>query len=155
MSEAPRDPLAGLYQELILEHAKRREGEGPIEPFDAERFLRNPTCGDEIRLRVRLDGAGDERHVDALGWEGQGCSISQASASVLAEQAPGLSVADARERIEAMRALLRSRGASEPDEELLGDAVAFAGVARFPMRVKCAMLAWVALEEALTELDAR
>ena len=145
------DPLAGLYQELILEHAQRREGEGAIEPFDAERFLRNPTCGDEIRLRVRLrEGA-----VDALGWEGQGCSISQASASVLAEQAPGLSVADARERIEAMRALLRSRGAAEPDEELLGDAVAFAGVARFPMRVKCAMLAWVALEEALTELDAR
>ncbi len=145
------DPLAGLYQELILEHAKRREGEGAIEPFDAERFLRNPTCGDEIRLRIRVrDGA-----VDALGWEGQGCSISQASASVLAEQAPGLSVADARERIEAMRALLRSRGADEPDEELLGDAVAFAGVARFPMRVKCAMLAWVALEEALTELDLR
>ncbi|MFA4841742.1 MAG: SUF system NifU family Fe-S cluster assembly protein [Agrococcus sp.] len=151
MSQAARDPLAGLYQELILEHAKRREGEGAIEPFDAERFLRNPTCGDEIRLRVRLrEGA-----VDALGWEGQGCSISQASASVLAEQAPGLSVADARERVEAMRALLRSRGAEEPDEELLGDAVAFAGVARFPMRVKCAMLAWVALEEALTELDAR
>jgi len=155
MSEAPRDPLAGLYQELILEHAKRREGEGAIEPFDAERFLRNPTCGDEIRLRVRLDGAGDERQVDALGWEGQGCSISQASASVLAEQAPGLTVAEARVRIEAMRALLRSRGADEPDEQLLGDGVAFAGVAKFPMRVKCAMLAWVALEEALTELDAR
>lgn len=155
MSQAARDPLAGLYQELILEHAKRREGEGAIEPFDAERFLRNPTCGDEIRLRVRLEGAGDERQVDALGWEGQGCSISQASASVLAEQAPGLTVAEARVRIEAMRALLRSRGAEEPDEELLGDGVAFAGVARFPMRVKCAMLAWVALEEALTELDAR
>ena len=154
MSE-PRDPLAGLYQELILEHAKRREGEGRIEPFDAERFLRNPTCGDEIRLRVRLGDADDARRVDALGWEGQGCSISQASASVLAEQAPGLTVADARERIDAMRALLRSRGPEEPDEALLGDAVAFAGVARFPMRVKCAMLAWVALEEALTELDAR
>ncbi|ROR66101.1 Fe-S cluster assembly sulfur transfer protein SufU [Agrococcus jenensis] len=145
--EAPRDPLAGLYQELILEHAKRREGEGSIEPFDAERFLRNPTCGDEIRLRVRLDGDA----VDALGWEGQGCSISQASASVLAEQAPGLTVAEAHERIEAMRELLRSRGGVEPDEALLGDAVAFAGVARFPMRVKCAMLAWVALEEALDQ----
>ncbi|MGM1028692.1 MAG: Fe-S cluster assembly sulfur transfer protein SufU [Actinomycetota bacterium] len=155
MTEAPRDPLAGLYQELILEHAKRREGEGLLEPFDAERFLRNPTCGDEIRLRVRVTGAGDDRHVDALGWEGQGCSISQASASVLAEQAPGLPVTDARDRIEAMRALLRSRGAVEPDEELLGDAVAFAGVAKFPMRVKCAMLAWVALEEALMEIDLR
>lgn len=155
MSDAPRDPLAGLYQELILEHAKRREGEGLIEPFDVERFLRNPTCGDEIRLRVRLEGDADGRRVDALGWEGQGCSISQASASVLAEQAPGMTVAQARERIDAMRALLRSRGPAEPDEELLGDAVAFAGVAKFPMRVKCAMLAWVALEEALTELDAR
>lgn len=155
MSDAPRDPLAGLYQELILEHAKRREGEGLIEPFDAERFLRNPTCGDEIRLRVRLEGDAEGRRVDALGWVGQGCAISQASASVLAEQAPGVTVAHARERIEAMRALLRSRGPAEPDEELLGDAVAFAGVAKFPMRVKCAMLAWVALEEALTELDAR
>lgn len=148
------DPLAGLYQELILEHAKRRVGEGEIEPFGAERFLRNPTCGDEIRLRVRLDGAGDAAQVDALGWVGQGCSISQASASVLAEEAPGLTVAEVRERIEAMRELLRSRGAVEPDEELLGDAVAFAGVAKFPMRVKCAMLAWVALDEALTELGA-
>lgn len=145
------DPLAGLYQELILEHAKRREGEGLIEPYDAERFLRNPTCGDEIRLRVRLE----DGRIAALGWEGQGCSISQASASVLAEEAPGLPVADARERIEALRELLRSRGAAEPDEQLLGDAVAFAGVAKFPMRVKCAMLAWVALEEALLEAEAR
>ncbi|WP_347754438.1 Fe-S cluster assembly sulfur transfer protein SufU [Agrococcus sp. ProA11] len=149
------DPLAGLYQELILEHAKRRVGEGEIDPFGAERFLRNPTCGDEIRLRVRLDAAGDAARVDALGWVGQGCSISQASASVLAEEAPGLTVAEVRERIDAMRELLRSRGAVEPDEELLGDAVAFAGVAKFPMRVKCAMLAWVALEEALTELERR
>lgn len=145
------DPLAGLYQELILEHAKRREGEGLIEPYDAERFLKNPTCGDEIRLRVRLE----DGRIAALGWEGQGCSISQASASVLAEEAPGLALADARERIEALRELLRSRGAAEPDEQLLGDAVAFAGVARFPMRVKCAMLAWVALEEALLEAEAR
>ncbi|ERG63846.1 hypothetical protein L332_05090 [Agrococcus pavilionensis RW1] len=149
--QAPRDPLAGLYQELILEHAKRRSGEGVLEPADAERFLRNPTCGDEIRLRVRLDG----ETVDAVGWEGQGCSISQASASVLAEDVPGLTAAGARSRIEALRELLRSRGSVEPDEALLGDAVAFAGVARFPMRVKCAMLAWVALEEALDELDAR
>ncbi|WP_206448349.1 Fe-S cluster assembly sulfur transfer protein SufU [Agrococcus sp. KRD186] len=147
------DPLAGLYQELILEHAKLRAGEGEIEPFDAERHLKNPTCGDEVTVRVRLAGDGDEARVDALGWVGQGCSISQASASVLAEQAPGLTVAAVRERIEAMRELLRSRGAVEPDEALLGDAVAFAGVAKFPMRVKCAMLAWVALEEALAELD--
>jgi len=149
------DPLAGLYQELILEHAKLRSGEGELAPFDAERHLKNPTCGDEVTVRVRLAGEGDETRVDALGWVGQGCSISQASASVLAEQAPGLTVAAVRERIGAMRELLRSRGAVEPDEELLGDAVAFAGVAKFPMRVKCAMLAWVALEEALDEAEAR
>ncbi|WP_306233086.1 Fe-S cluster assembly sulfur transfer protein SufU [Agrococcus beijingensis] len=149
------DPLAGLYQELILEHAKRRAGDAVLDPFDAERYLKNPTCGDEIRLRVRLDGTGPQARVDALGWQGQGCSISQASASVLAEEAPGLTVAEAHERIEALRELLRSRGAAEPDEELLGDAVAFAGVAKFPMRVKCAMLAWVALEEALREIELR
>lgn len=144
------DPLAGLYQELILEHARLRSGEGLIDPFDAERHLKNPTCGDEVTVRIRLnDGV-----VDALGWTGQGCSISQASASVLAEAAPGLTVAEVRERIEAMRAMLRSRGALEPDEALLGDAVAFAGVAKFPMRVKCAMLAWVATEEALAEAGA-
>lgn len=149
------DPLAGLYQELILEHAKLRSGEGEIDPFDGQRHLKNPTCGDEVTLRVRLAGEGDAARVDALGWVGQGCSISQASASVLAEQAPGLTVAEVRRRIEAMRELLRSRGSVEPDEQLLGDAVAFAGVAKFPMRVKCAMLAWVALEEALAGLDAR
>lgn len=147
------DPLAGLYQELILEHARLRSGEGlidPFDPFDAERHLKNPTCGDEVTVRIRLnDGV-----VDALGWTGQGCSISQASASVLAEAAPGLAVAEVRERIEAMRAMLRSRGSVEPDEALLGDAVAFAGVAKFPMRVKCAMLAWVATEEALAEAGA-
>ena len=143
------DPLAGLYQELILEHAKLRSGEGEIEPYDAERHLKNPTCGDEVTVRVRLDG----ERVDALGWVGQGCSISQASASVLAETAPGLTVAQVRERIEALRELLRSRGAVEPDEALLGDAVAFAGVAKFPMRVKCAMLAWVALEDALVQAE--
>lgn len=150
------DPLAGLYQELILEHAKLRSGEGLIDPFDAERHLKNPTCGDEVTVRVRLaDVADGATRVEALGWIGQGCSISQAAASVLAEQAPRLTVAEVRERIGALRELLRSRGAVEPDEQLLGDAVAFAGVARFPMRVKCAMLAWVALEEALDELDAR
>lgn len=145
------DPLAGLYQQLILEHAKLRSGEGRIEPFDAERHLKNPTCGDEVTVQVRVR----EARVDALGWVGQGCSISQAAASVLAEAAPGLTVVEVRERIEALRELLRSRGSVEPDEQLLGDAVAFAGVARFPMRVKCAMLAWVALEDALAELDER
>lgn len=145
------DPLAGLYQELILEHSKRREGEGLIDPFDAERFDRNPTCGDEIQLRIRVGEAGV---ITDLGWDGQGCSISQASASVLAGLAPGLARDDLESRIEAFRELMRSRGNGVGDPEVLEDAVAFAGVSKFPMRVKCAMLAWTALERCLEQLKA-
>lgn len=144
------DPLASLYQELILEHSKRRDGEGLIDDFDAERFDRNPTCGDEIRLRIKVDEAGV---ISGFGWEGQGCSISQASASVLAGLASGLSRADLTNRIEAFRTLMRSKGEGVGDEELLEDAVAFAGVSKFPMRVKCAMLAWTALEGCFAQLD--
>lgn len=144
------DPLAGLYQELILEHSKRRDGEGLLEEFDAERFDRNPTCGDEIRLRIKVD---DEGVITGFGWEGQGCSISQASASVLAGLAPGLERADLERRIDAFRTLMRSRGEGVGDEELLEDAVAFAGVSKFPMRVKCAMLSWTALEGCLEQLQ--
>lgn len=143
------DPLAGLYQELILEHSKRRDGEGLLEEFDAERFDRNPTCGDEIRLRIKVDDGGV---ITGFGWEGQGCSISQASASVLAGLAPGLERADLESRIDAFRTLMRSRGEGVGDEELLEDAVAFAGVSKFPMRVKCAMLSWTALEGCLEQL---
>lgn len=143
------DPLAGLYQELILEHSKRRDGEGLIDPFDAERFDRNPTCGDEITMRIHVDEAGV---ITDLGWEGQGCSISQASASVLAGLAPGLERSDLEGRIRAFRELMRSRGTGVGDPEVLEDAVAFAGVSKFPMRVKCAMLSWTALERCLEQL---
>lgn len=145
------DPLAGLYQELILEHSKRRDGAGLLEDFDAERFDRNPTCGDEITLRIKVDDAGV---ITALGWDGQGCSISQASASVLAGLAPGLQREDLLARIDAFRELMRSRGSGVGDPEVLEDAVAFSGVGKFPMRVKCAMLAWTALEHCLEQLPA-
>ena len=153
--------LDTLYQQVILDLAKRRVGEGPLEPCDAAHFERNPTCGDELTMRIRVargadPGAGDDR-IDALAWQGDGCSISMASASALSELAAGATVADTRARIEAFRAMLRSRGGAEPSpevEDLLEDAVAFRGVARFVMRVKCAMLAWVALEAALREAEA-
>lgn len=146
--------LESLYQQLILDHARARTGEGELEPFDAERFEKNPSCGDELRLRVRLDGAGDEARIAAIGWVGDGCSISMASASIAVEQLVGRTVAEARAAIDAMRIMLRGRGAvSYADDsleaELIGDAVAFEGTARYVMRVKCAMLAWVALEAAL------
>ncbi|MCM3486841.1 Fe-S cluster assembly sulfur transfer protein SufU [Kocuria rosea] len=147
--------LDALYQEVILDHAKRRTGEGLAAPAPGhaagESHQYNPTCGDEITVRVELTPAPEcaEPVVRRIGWEGAGCSISMAAASVLAETAPGLTRAELLGLIGAFRELLRSRGTVEPDEELLGDAAAFAGVSRFAARVKCAMLGWVAAEEAL------
>ncbi|MGO2111427.1 MAG: Fe-S cluster assembly sulfur transfer protein SufU [Pseudoclavibacter sp.] len=162
--------LDSLYQQVILDHAKRRFGEGELHPHDAEHFERNPSCGDELTLRIRLgtcaqgtatdaDGTshGAGQFIEAVAWEGDGCSISMASASVLSELALGASVGETRERIEVFREMLRTRSGAEPSdevEELLDDAVAFRGVSKFVMRVKCAMLSWVALEAALRKAGA-
>ncbi|PPF44252.1 SUF system NifU family Fe-S cluster assembly protein [Pseudoclavibacter sp. AY1F1] len=141
--------LDGLYQQLILEHSKKRAGEGPLADADAEHFERNPSCGDEITVRVKLDEAGES--LSELAWQGDGCSISMASASVLSELAVGKSTTEIEELVAAFRLMLRTRDGSEPDEDLLEDAVAFQGVSKFVMRVKCAMLSWVALEASLKE----
>ncbi|WP_424465219.1 Fe-S cluster assembly sulfur transfer protein SufU [Pseudoclavibacter helvolus] len=141
--------LDGLYQQLILEHSKKRAGDGPLPDADAEHFERNPSCGDEITVRVKLDE--DGTGLAQLAWQGDGCSISMASASVLSELAVGKSTAEIEELVAAFRLMLRTRDGSEPDEDLLEDAVAFQGVAKFVMRVKCAMLSWVALEASLKE----
>jgi nitrogen fixation NifU-like protein len=134
-----------LYQEIILDHYKHPHGRGLREPFQAEAHHVNPTCGDELTMRVDLvDGA-----VADVSYEGMGCSISQASASVLHELMAGVTVDEALERHDAFAVLMAGRGQVEPDEELLGDAVAFAGVARYPARVKCALLAWMAFKDAL------
>ncbi|RKR76647.1 Fe-S cluster assembly sulfur transfer protein SufU [Frondihabitans australicus] len=147
------DALAGLYQQVILDHAKARTGDRPLPAADAEHFEKNPTCGDEITVRVTLEPGSDV--IRELAWQGDGCSISMASASVLAEMAPGLTLAELGERTDAFRALMRSKGQGEPDEELLGDAVVFEGVSKFVMRVKCAMLSWVAAEACSKELSVR
>ena len=141
--------LDGLYQQLILEHSKKRAGDGPLADADAEHFERNPSCGDEITVRVKLDE--DGTGLAELAWQGDGCSISMASASVLSELAVGKSTAEIEELVAAFRLMLRTRDGSEPDEDLLEDAVAFQGVSKFVMRVKCAMLSWVALEASLEE----
>jgi nitrogen fixation NifU-like protein len=135
-----------LYQEIILDHYKHPIGRGLREPFDAEAHHVNPTCGDEITVRVRM--AGDT--VADLSYEGQGCSISQASASVLHELVSGRELTEAVGRHEAFVELMQGRGAVEPDEDLLGDGIAFAGVARYPARVKCALLSWMAFRDATT-----
>jgi nitrogen fixation protein NifU and related proteins len=143
--------LDELYQQLILDHAKRRVGDGVVVEGGAEHFEKNPVCGDQLTMRVAVDGD----RVSAVGWEGDGCSISMASASVFSELTAGRSVDEVRASIAELRTMLRSRGTHEPDEELIGDGVAFQGVAKYVMRVKCASLAWVAAEACLLELDAR
>lgn len=138
--------LQNLYQELILDHSRTPHGFGLRGEIAAQSHQVNPTCGDEVTLQVHRAADGS---VEAIAWEGHGCAISQASASLLAELAEGLSVADLEVRIAAFRDAMRSRGKIEPDEELLGDAAALGGVSRYVARVKCAMLAWVAAEDAL------
>jgi nitrogen fixation NifU-like protein len=138
--------LDQLYQEIILDHYKRPHGRGLREPFDAQAHHVNPTCGDEVTVRVRLaDGV-----VDDVSYDGLGCSISQASASVLYDLVVGASVAASLDRHDAFARLMGGRGQVEPDEAVLQDAVAFAGVARYPARVKCALLAWMAYKDALS-----
>ncbi|MFF4618674.1 Fe-S cluster assembly sulfur transfer protein SufU [Nonomuraea jabiensis] len=135
-----------MYQELILEHYKHPQGRGLREPYDAEVHHVNPTCGDEITLRVKVDDGGKVLDVS---YDGQGCSISQAAASVLHELATGSTVEETLSVVDEFTRLMQGRGQVEADEEVLGDAVAFAGVAKFPARVKCALLSWMAYKDAV------
>jgi nitrogen fixation NifU-like protein len=139
-------PADALYQEIILDHYKQPRGRGLREPYAAEAHHVNPTCGDEVTVRVQLD----DSTVSDVSYQGQGCSISQAAASVLYELVRGRTVDEALTRHEAFAALMAGRGQVQADEKLLGDAVAFAGVARYPARVKCALLPWMAFKDALS-----
>ena len=137
--------LDGLYQEIILDHYKHPHGRGLRDPYGGEAHHVNPTCGDEITVRVAV--AGDGSLAD-ISYDGLGCSISQASASVLHELLRGSDPARAAGVQGAFVALMQGRGQVEPDEDVLGDAIAFAGVAKFPARVKCALLPWMAFKDA-------
>ncbi|SEN48955.1 SUF system NifU family Fe-S cluster assembly protein [Cryobacterium sp. TMT1-3] len=158
--------LQQLYQTIILEHSKARHGSGDLTPLAdavalgsasglrvAESHQINTSCGDEVTLRVSLRSGDGADSVAELVWTGDGCSISQASASILTDVLQGLSATEARALLDNFREMLRSRGKIEPDEEILGDAAAFGGVSRYPARVKCAMLPWVAFEAALIEAE--
>ncbi len=138
--------LNGLYQELILDHSRAPYGYGLREPIAAQSHQLNPTCGDEITLQMHRAPDGT---IEAVAWEGHGCAISQASASLFAELVEGMPEDEVIRRIDAFREAMRSRGRLEPDPELLGDATALGGVSKYVARVKCAMLAWVAAEDAL------
>ena len=136
-----------LYQEIILDHYKNPHGTGLRDPFEAEVHHVNPTCGDEITLRVHLDGS----TVADVSYAAEGCSISQASASVLHELLVGSSVDDAMGVLDSFQTLMQGKGQVEPDEDVLEDGIAFAGVARFPARVKCALLSWMAWKDAVSQ----
>ncbi|WP_125132786.1 Fe-S cluster assembly sulfur transfer protein SufU [Microbacterium sp. 10M-3C3] len=137
--------LDDLYREVILDHSRRPVGRGDVSAAAVTHHELNPTCGDEVTVGVTLSA--DDR-ITTLVWDGHGCSISTASASMLTELATGLPRTEAQQLIDDFRAMLRGAGEVEPAESL-GDAAAFAGVARLVTRVKCAMLPWVALEACL------
>ena len=146
--------MDSLYQEIILDHYRNPVGRGLREPFEAQVHHVNPTCGDEITLRVHLDGQGESATVADISYDNQGCSISQASASVMYELLLGRTVAEAMPTHEAFVGLMQSatdHSAPDPDEDVLGDAIAFSGVAKYPARVKCALLSWMAWKDAVTQ----
>ncbi|MFV2175047.1 Fe-S cluster assembly sulfur transfer protein SufU [Actinomadura sp. LOL_016] len=141
--------LEAMYQEVILDHYRNPLHKGLREPYEGEAHHVNPTCGDEVTLRVHLEGDGRDATVADVSYDSMGCSISQASASVMSDLLIGKSVKEAMEVGDEFLALMQSRGQDvEPDEDVLEDAVAFAGVSKYPARIKCALLAWMAWKDA-------
>ena len=140
-----------LYQELILDYAKHPQHAGLREPFDSQVRHVNATCGDEVTLRIHVTGTSVDACVDDISYDSLGCSISLASASVLAEKVIGHSVGESLYTFEAMRQMLTSKEQNLCDVEVIGDGVAFAGVAKYPARVKCVLLVWTAYTDALIQ----
>ncbi|MBF6335472.1 SUF system NifU family Fe-S cluster assembly protein [Nocardia abscessus] len=138
-----------MYQEVILDHYKHPHRRGLREPFGAEVHHVNPTCGDEVTLRVRLDANGD---VADVSYDGQGCSISQAATSILTDQVIGLPVQQALKVVDSYSEMISSRGTIEGDEDVIGDGIALAGVSKYPARVKCALLGWMAFKDAVLRI---
>mgnify|MGYP002718129488 CR=1 FL=1 len=141
--------LESMYQEVILDHYKNPQHAGLREPFEAEVHHVNPSCGDELTLRVHLSDDGST--VEDVSYDAEGCSISQASTSVMAEEIIGLPVDEAMKKLASFEEMVTSRGTVEGDAEMIGDGIAFAGVAKFPARVKCALLGWKAFQAATSD----
>jgi nitrogen fixation NifU-like protein len=143
--------LDSLYQEVILDHYKRPQHKGLATTYDAQVHHVNPSCGDEITLNVTLDGD----KVAAITWDGVGCSISQASVSILSDLLLGKSIIDADLVLNNFTELMQSKGTMVGDDEILEDAVAMAGVSKFPARIKCALLGWMAYKDAVVQAQAK
>lgn len=145
-----------LYQELIIDHSKRPQHVGLREPYDTQVHHVNTSCGDEITLRVHLQdvAAGPDATVSDVSYDAIGCSISVASMSILAQECIGHPLSEVMQTHAAMKHMLTSRGQDPGDEEVIGDGVALAGVSKYPARVKCALLSWSALTDALARAGA-
>ncbi|MGQ0561265.1 MAG: Fe-S cluster assembly sulfur transfer protein SufU [Gemmatimonadota bacterium] len=141
-------PLGSLFQEVILDHYKRPRNRGALDEADATVHMNNPTCGDEVVLRLKLE---DNAIQDAR-FEGVGCSISMASTSMMTQLIKGKSAAEAVLLTRRFTEMMHGDEAAARDRQL-GDLRALAGVSKFAARVKCALLGWNALEEALREKD--
>ena len=142
--------LDTLYQEIILDHYRSPHHAGLREPYEAETHHVNPTCGDEVTMRVHLEGD----TVADVSYDAEGCSISQAATSVMTDLVVGRQLTDALSLHDEFLQLMQGRGTVEPDEDRLEDAVAFAGVAKFPTRIKCALLGWMAWKDAVAQATA-
>lgn len=143
--------LDNLYQEVILDHYKNPQHKGLAEQFDAQVHHINPSCGDEVTLNLTLTGD----VVASVSWDGVGCSISQASVSILTDLVIGKSLEDAEKISQSFMELMQSKGSIAGDEALLEDAVALAGVSQFPARIKCALLGWMAFKDASVQAHAK
>lgn len=143
--------LEQMYQQVILDHARERHGYGNPTELSASSHQVNPTCGDETTLGVTLSDSGV---IESLAWDGDGCSISQASLSMLSDMVAGADLARVRELYSAMETMMHSRGQGVDEDtlDLLEDAAALEGTSQFPNRVKCALLGWYALRDALAQL---
>ena len=137
--------LEELYKEVILDHYRSPRNKGRIDPHDVALERNNPLCGDEIELFLRFDGD----RLDGIAFEGKGCSISQASTSMMTEKVQGLSAVQAGDVAEAIKRMLA--GEDHGDADSLGDLVSLKGVVKYPVRIKCALLGWNTLLEGLEE----
>ena len=136
--------LDNLYQEVILDHYKNPENKGLASTYDAQVHHINPSCGDEITLNLALTG----EKISAISWDGVGCSISQASVSIMSSLMLGKNLKEAQIVLDEFVTLMQSKGTGTPDEAILEDAVALAGVSQYPARIKCALLGWMAYKDA-------
>jgi nitrogen fixation NifU-like protein len=143
--------LDNLYQEVILDHYKNPQHKKLSSTYDAQVHHINPSCGDEITLNVSLDG----ERISNVSWDGVGCSISQASVSILSDLVLGKTLAQAQQISDAFMELMQSKGTQSGDENLLEDAVALAGVSQYPARIKCALLGWMAFKDASVQALAK